>query len=44
MDESLPGQGIGLSMANEIIGVYGGRLEFAASDLGGALLRIHFDD
>ena len=44
MDESVPGQGIGLSMANEIIGVYGGRLEFAASDLGGALLRIHFDD
>ena len=44
MDESVPGQGIGLSMANEIIAVYGGRLEFAASDLGGALLRIHFDD
>ncbi len=43
MDESVPGQGIGLSMASEIIAVYAGRLEFAASDLGGALLRIHFD-
>jgi two-component system sensor histidine kinase PhoQ len=43
MDESVPGQGIGLSMANEIIAVYGGRLEFAASELGGALLRVHFD-
>ena len=42
MDESVPGQGIGLSMANEIISVYAGRLEFATSALGGALLRIHF--
>ena len=38
----MPGQGIGLSMANEIISVYAGRLEFATSALGGALLRIHF--
>jgi len=40
MDESIPGQGIGLSMANEIIGVYGGQLTFAASPLGGTLLRV----
>ncbi len=42
MDETIPGQGIGLSMANEIITLYGGRLAFAASPLGGALLRINF--
>ncbi|MDH3831417.1 MAG: ATP-binding protein, partial [Gammaproteobacteria bacterium] len=42
MDESLPGQGIGLSMANEIISVYGGQLAIAASPLGGTLLRVNF--
>jgi len=44
MDESMPGQGIGLSMASEIITLYGGQLAFAASSLGGALLRISFHD
>jgi len=44
MDESIPGQGIGLSMANEIITVYGGQLVFAASPLGGSLLRVRFQD
>jgi two-component system sensor histidine kinase PhoQ len=44
MDESIPGQGIGLSMANEIITVYGGQLEFSASPLGGTLLRVSFRD
>jgi two-component system, OmpR family, sensor histidine kinase PhoQ len=44
MDQSVPGQGIGLSMANEIITVYGGQLAFAASPLGGTLLRISFHD
>jgi len=42
MEQSVPGQGIGLSMANEIISVYGGQLAFATSPLGGALLRIRF--
>ncbi|MEN8108941.1 MAG: ATP-binding protein, partial [Pseudomonadota bacterium] len=42
MDESIPGQGIGLSMANEIISVYGGQLEIAVSPLGGTLLRVSF--
>ena len=42
MDESLPGHGIGLSMASEIITLYGGQLTFAASPLGGALLRVNF--
>jgi len=44
MDESVPGQGIGLSMANEIINVYGGQLDFAVSPLGGTLLRVSFRD
>jgi len=44
MDESIPGQGIGLSMAHEIITVYGGQLVFAASSLGGTRLRIIFKD
>ena len=44
MDESIPGQGLGLSMANEIIGVYGGELAIAASPLGGTLLRVTFSD
>jgi two-component system sensor histidine kinase PhoQ len=43
MDETVPGQGIGLSMASEIITVYGGQLTFASSTLGGALLRIRFN-
>jgi two-component system sensor histidine kinase PhoQ len=44
MDESVPGQGLGLSMANEIITVYGGQLAIAASPLGGTLLRVSFND
>ena len=44
MDESMPGQGIGLSMANEIITVYDGQLVIAASPLGGTLLRVSFHD
>ena len=42
MDENVPGQGIGLSMAHEIITVYGGKLRITASPLGGAMLRISF--
>jgi two-component system sensor histidine kinase PhoQ len=44
MDESIPGHGLGLSMANEIITVYGGQLAFAASPLGGTLLRVSLHD
>jgi two-component system sensor histidine kinase PhoQ len=44
MDESIPGQGIGMSMASEIIALYGGQLAFAASPLGGALVRVSFHD
>jgi two-component system sensor histidine kinase PhoQ len=44
MDESVPGQGLGLSMASEIITVYGGQLAIEASPLGGTLLRVTFPD
>lgn len=41
-DEKTPGQGIGLSVANEIIRLYGGKLEIEEGVLGGALVRICF--
>lgn len=44
IDESTPGQGLGLSSAHEIITLYGGQLTFAASPLGGSLLRVRFRD
>jgi two-component system sensor histidine kinase PhoQ len=43
MDETVPGHGIGLSMAREIIAVYGGKLDIGSGHLGGALLRVRFD-
>jgi two-component system sensor histidine kinase PhoQ len=43
MDETVPGHGIGLSIVQEIVAVYGGKLEIERSELGGALLRIKFD-
>jgi two-component system sensor histidine kinase PhoQ len=43
MDETVPGHGIGLSMAREIIAVYGGELNIGSSSLGGALVRVRFD-
>jgi len=43
MDETVPGHGIGLSMAREIIAVYGGELSIGSGSLGGALLRVRFD-
>ena len=42
MDESVPGQGIGMSMASEIIALYGGQLTFDNSPLGGTRVRIIF--
>jgi two-component system sensor histidine kinase PhoQ len=44
MDETVPGHGIGLSMAREIIAVYGGELDIASGSLGGALLSVRFDN
>ena len=42
MDESIPGQGIGMSMASEIIALYCGQLTFDNSPLGGTRVRIIF--
>lgn len=42
IDQRQPGQGIGLSVAKEIIGLYTGSLEIAESELGGASIRITF--
>lgn len=42
MDESLPGQGIGLSVALEIVTVYDGRIDIGRSELGGAAMEISF--
>jgi two-component system sensor histidine kinase PhoQ len=39
-DESVAGQGIGLSVAREIAAAYGGTLEIGESRLGGALVRV----
>ena len=39
-DQRVQGQGIGLSVANEIIQLYGGRLDIHDSELGGARLQI----
>ncbi len=43
MDETVPGHGIGLSMAREIIAVYGGELDIGSGSLGGALIRLQFN-
>lgn len=42
MDQSMPGQGLGLSVAAEIAGVYGGRIEIGRSALGGAEIVVRF--
>jgi two-component system sensor histidine kinase PhoQ len=39
-DETAPGHGIGLAVAREICGAYGGTLEIGRSGLGGAALRL----
>jgi signal transduction histidine kinase len=44
MDQTVPGHGIGLSMAREIIAVYGGALDIGSGSLGGALLSVRFGD
>ncbi|MCB1882166.1 MAG: hypothetical protein KDI54_19280, partial [Gammaproteobacteria bacterium] len=43
IDQRQPGQGIGLSVAKDIIGLYKGSLEIAASELGGASISITFN-
>ena len=44
MDQTVPGHGFGLSMAREIIAVYGGALDIGSGSLGGALLSVRFGD
>jgi len=39
-DQAHPGEGIGLSVANEIVTQYRGRLDILASELGGADVRV----
>jgi signal transduction histidine kinase len=36
LDETKPGSGLGLSIVSELAAIYGGRLEFGTSPLGGA--------
>jgi len=44
-DTSVPGQGIGLAIVDELVaGVYGGTLDVGTSALGGAAIVIVFDD
>lgn len=40
LDETAPGQGLGLSIVGELASMYGGRLELADSELGGLKARL----
>ncbi|MEO8225747.1 MAG: ATP-binding protein, partial [Gammaproteobacteria bacterium] len=37
----VPGQGIGLAVVREIVGLYGGTLRLGRSSLGGAEITVH---
>jgi two-component system sensor histidine kinase PhoQ len=41
-DQQVPGQGIGLSITDEIVRLYGGQLEIGQSDLGGARITLRW--
>ena len=43
-DQKQQGQGIGLSVADDIIRLYGGKLEIGRSELGGAEMRVTFEN
>ncbi len=43
-DQKQQGQGIGLSVADDIIRLYGGGLSIGESKLGGAEMRVNFDN
>ncbi len=40
IDQSVPGSGLGLSIVDELVRVYGGKFELAASDYGGLSSRL----
>jgi two-component system, OmpR family, sensor histidine kinase PhoQ len=40
LDESHPGQGIGLAVVNELVGAYGGQITVERSELGGAAVTV----
>lgn len=42
LDETVQGQGIGLSIVDNIVSSYEGEIELKSSELGGALFQIHF--
>ena len=42
IDQQIPGQGIGLSVASEIVRLYRGKLRIDESELGGAKIQLHF--
>lgn len=42
LDEGIPGEGIGLSVAREILELYDGRIEAGRSDLGGARVLVRW--
>ena len=41
-DEQVDGQGIGLAVCREIVGIYNGSLNITEGSLGGALIRLEF--
>jgi two-component system sensor histidine kinase PhoQ len=41
-DEAVPGHGIGLAVARDIIEAYQGRIEAGQRSLGGAVIRVNF--
>lgn len=43
LDENIPGQGIGLSVARDIVTLYGGHIEITPSTLGGACVLIYWN-
>jgi two-component system sensor histidine kinase PhoQ len=43
LDEQQSGQGIGLSVVNELVELYGGTISINNSSLGGAQITIRFD-
>lgn len=43
LDESVDGQGIGMSVVKEIVDAYRGDIDIDVSDLGGALIKVSFN-